>query len=111
MIGTVKVHAGREALRRFRPGKELRKKMSKRNDKVTRTGWRYRLTVWDQTGHASTEEVTISRRNDKAVIDSFLRYSYVKRVQIRSLSKCVYAMAPDNYYAHSDIISMESVYI
>lgn len=107
----VKVYAGREALRRFRLGKDVKRKMSKRNDKVTRTGYRYRLTVWDHTGHAATEEVTISRRNDKAVIDALLRYSSVKRVQIRSISRCVFAMSPDNYYAHSDIISMESVLI
>lgn len=107
----VKTHAGREALRRLRLGKELRKNMSKRNDKVTRTGYRYRLTVWDHAGRRSSEDLTISRRNDKAVIDAMLRDPNVKRVAIRSLSRCVFAMEPDAYYAHSDIISMESVLI
>lgn len=112
----VKTHAGREPLflQRLRLSRDLRRErfiMSKRNNKVTRTGWRYELMLMRNDGHSERTTVTISRRNDKAVIDAMLRLPYVKRVRIRSLSKCLFAMAPDEYYAHSAIITMESVYI
>ena len=106
----IKVHAGPEALRRFR----IRRKgwkMNKRQNKVTRTGWRYELAIFRHDGHMERETVTISRRNDKAVIDALLREPRVKRVVIRSLSKCIYSMEPDAYYSHSQILTMESVYI
>lgn len=106
----VKTHSGPEALRRF----WIRKKgwkMNKRQNKVTRTGWRYEVALYGHDGHQTREAVTISRRNDKAVIDGLLRDPRVKRVRIRSLSKCVYSMDPDEYYSRSQILTMESVYI
>lgn len=85
--------------------------MTKRQNKVTRTGYRYELLLILQDGHTEKTVVTISRRNDKAVCDALLRYSRVKRVKIRSLSKCIFSMDPDAYYAHSEILTMESVLI
>lgn len=106
----IETHAGPEALRRFR----FRKKgwrMNKRQNKVTRTGWRYEVALYGHDGHQTREAVTLSRRNDKAVIDGLLRDPRVKRVRIRSLSKCVYSMSPDQYYGSAEILTMESVYI
>lgn len=104
------VHSSPEALRRF----WIRKKgfiMNKRQNKVTRTGWRYEVALYGHDGHQIREAVTLSRRNDKAVIDGLLRDPRIKRVRIRSLSKCIFSMEPDEYYSRSEIISMESVYI
>lgn len=106
----VKTHSGPEALRRFRIRKGW-KMASKRHDKVTRTGFRYEMAVYDHRNKFHNETITISRRNDKAVIDGLLRDPLVKRVRIRSLCRCIFAMDPDAYYSQAEIITMESVYI
>ena len=106
----IPVHAGPEALRRFRIRKGW-KMASKRHNKVTRIGWRYEVLCTAHNGRKQHDVLTLSRRNDKVVKDFYLSIPTVKSVEIRSLSECLYAMDPEDYYSGSEIISMRSVNI
>lgn len=106
----VKTHAGPEALRRFRIRKGW-KMASKRHNKVTRMGWRYEVLCTAHNGRKQHDVTTLSRRNDKAVIDFYLSIPTVKTAEIRSVSECLYAMDPEDYYAEAEILSMRSVNI
>lgn len=113
---TVKTHAGREPLQllRLRFSRDLRRErwiMNKRQNKVTRTGWLYDVRLTYNDGHHRLESVTISKRNDKAIVDGLLKDPRIKEVEIRALSRCVFSMEPDQYYAQAEILTMESVYI
>lgn len=112
----VKTHAGREPLQlmRLRFSRDLRRErwmMNKRQNKVTRVGFMYDVLLTYNDNHKRRERVTISKRNDKAIIDGLLRDPRIKRVEIRGLTRCIFAMEPDNYYAQAQILTMESVII
>ena len=113
---TVKTHAGREPLQllRLRFSRDLRRErwmMNKRQNKVTRIGFMYDVLLTYNDNHKRRERVTISKRNDKAIIDGLLRDPRIKRAEIRALSRCVFAMEPESYYAQAEVLTMESVLI
>lgn len=85
--------------------------MNKRQNKVTRIGFMYDVLLTYHDGHKRRERVTISKRNDKAIVDGLLRDPRIKRVEIRSLTRCIFAMEPESYYSQADILTMESVVI
>lgn len=110
MIGVVYIHAGPEALRRFRIGKELKKKMaSKRHGMITRSAITYDMLVTLRGGKREHRSVVLAKRDDDKALHVIIRYKDVIRAEIRGIYKDIYAMSPPRFYDSAEIIQRMSV--
>lgn len=109
MIGVAYVHAGPEALRRFRIGKECRRMASKRHGMITRSAVTYDMLVTLHNGKKEHQVIILKKRNDDAALRQIIKKPQVMRAEIRGIYKDVYALYPLRFFEAAEIIQRESV--
>lgn len=109
MIGVSYVHAGPEALRRFRIGKECKRMASKRHGMITRAAVTYDILVTLHNGKKERQTVVLRKRNDEAALRQVIRRPQVMKADIRGIYKDIYALYPLRFFEAAEIIQRESV--